>query len=294
MAFSEFGFPKSHAAAFAILAYQSAWLHRAYPAEFLCALLNAQPMGFYPPATLLRDGERRGVRDAAAGRQPKRRRLHGRGVRRGGADRPRLRQGRRHPGRGARRRARPLRALSPTSATWCAARRWTPTSWRRWCGPAPATVRRPPPAALGARPAPRAAGPAEARQLALPLDAAPTPPLPRHGRVGADGGRPPGDGPDHRPAPDGAPAASLDPVIRTAASLREGSGGRVTVAGMMVARQRPGTAKGIVFLLLEDESGMANVIVPAGRLRARPDRRPLGAAGAGVGAAGAPRGDART
>ena len=61
VAFSEFGFPKSHAAAFAILAYQSAWLHRAYPAEFLCSLLNAQPMGFYPPATLLRDGERRGV-----------------------------------------------------------------------------------------------------------------------------------------------------------------------------------------------------------------------------------------
>src|SRR5690349_3686596 len=61
VAFSEFGFPKSHAAAFAILAYQSAWLHRAYPGEFLCALLNAQPMGFYPPATLLRDGERRGV-----------------------------------------------------------------------------------------------------------------------------------------------------------------------------------------------------------------------------------------
>ena len=55
---------------------------------------------------------------------------------------------------------------------------------------------------------------------------------------------------------------SLDPVIRTAASLREGSGGRVTVAGVMVARQRPGTAKGIVFLLLEDESGMVNVIVP--------------------------------
>ena len=48
-----------------ILAYQSAWLHRHYPAEFLCSLLNAQPMGFYPPATLLRDGERRGVDDAA-------------------------------------------------------------------------------------------------------------------------------------------------------------------------------------------------------------------------------------
>jgi error-prone DNA polymerase len=60
--FSGFGFPKSHAAAFALLAYQSAWLRHHYPAEFLCALLNAQPMGFYPPASLVRDGERRGVR----------------------------------------------------------------------------------------------------------------------------------------------------------------------------------------------------------------------------------------
>ena len=61
LGFSGFGFPKSHAAAFAILAYQSAWLHLHHPAEFLCSLLNEQPMGFYPPATLLRDGERRGV-----------------------------------------------------------------------------------------------------------------------------------------------------------------------------------------------------------------------------------------
>src|ERR687889_2134123 len=61
LAFSAFGFPKSHAAAFGLLAYQSAWLHRHYPAEFLCALLNAQPMGFYPPASLVRDAQRRGV-----------------------------------------------------------------------------------------------------------------------------------------------------------------------------------------------------------------------------------------
>src|SRR6059058_3157150 len=59
--FSGFGFPKSHAAAFGLLAYQSAWLRHHYPAEFLCSLLNAQPMGFYPPATLMRDGQRRGV-----------------------------------------------------------------------------------------------------------------------------------------------------------------------------------------------------------------------------------------
>ena len=59
--FSGFGFPKSHAAAFGLLAYQSAWLRHYYPAEFLCALLNAQPMGFYPPASLVRDAQRRGV-----------------------------------------------------------------------------------------------------------------------------------------------------------------------------------------------------------------------------------------
>ena len=61
VAFSGFGFPKSHAAAFGLLAYQSAWLRHHYAAEFLAALLNAQPMGFYPPATLVRDGQRRGV-----------------------------------------------------------------------------------------------------------------------------------------------------------------------------------------------------------------------------------------
>src|SRR5919108_615612 len=61
VAFSGFGFPKSHAAAFGLLGYQSQWLRCHYPAEFLCALLNAQPMGFYPPATLVRDAQRRGV-----------------------------------------------------------------------------------------------------------------------------------------------------------------------------------------------------------------------------------------
>ncbi|MGH3065377.1 MAG: DNA polymerase III subunit alpha, partial [Gaiellaceae bacterium] len=59
--FSGFGFPKAHAAAFGLLAYQSQWLKHYHPAEFLCALLNAQPMGFYPPATLVRDAQRHGV-----------------------------------------------------------------------------------------------------------------------------------------------------------------------------------------------------------------------------------------
>ncbi|HEY4411664.1 MAG TPA: error-prone DNA polymerase, partial [Gaiellaceae bacterium] len=61
VAFSGFGFPKSHSAAFGLLAYQSAWLRHHYYPELLAALLNAQPMGFYPPATLVRDGQRHGV-----------------------------------------------------------------------------------------------------------------------------------------------------------------------------------------------------------------------------------------
>src|SRR5689334_15752458 len=61
VAFSGFGFPKSHSAAFGLLAYQSAWLRHHYGPEFLAALLNAQPMGFYPPATLVRDAQRHGI-----------------------------------------------------------------------------------------------------------------------------------------------------------------------------------------------------------------------------------------
>src|SRR3982751_1148234 len=61
VAFSGFGFPKSHSAAFGLLAYQSAWLRHHYSAEFLAALMNAQPMGFYPPATLVRDAQQHGV-----------------------------------------------------------------------------------------------------------------------------------------------------------------------------------------------------------------------------------------
>ncbi|MFQ5472750.1 MAG: DNA polymerase III subunit alpha, partial [Dehalococcoidia bacterium] len=59
--FAEFGFPKSHAAAFGLLAYQTAWLRTYYPAESLCALFNAQPMGFYAPHVLVNDGKRHGI-----------------------------------------------------------------------------------------------------------------------------------------------------------------------------------------------------------------------------------------
>jgi error-prone DNA polymerase len=59
--FGEYGFPESHAASFALIAYATAWLKRHHPGVFLCALLNAQPMGFYSPATLVEDAKRHGV-----------------------------------------------------------------------------------------------------------------------------------------------------------------------------------------------------------------------------------------
>jgi len=59
--FAEYGFPKSHAAAFGLLAYQSCWLKHHHPTEFLCSLLNNQPMGFYAPHVLINDGKRSGL-----------------------------------------------------------------------------------------------------------------------------------------------------------------------------------------------------------------------------------------
>ncbi|OJY94502.1 MAG: error-prone DNA polymerase [Lysobacterales bacterium 63-13] len=60
--FGEYGFPESHSASFALLAYASAWLKCHHPAAFTCALLNSLPMGFYGPAQLIRDARRHGVR----------------------------------------------------------------------------------------------------------------------------------------------------------------------------------------------------------------------------------------
>ncbi len=59
--FGDYGFPESHSASFALLAYVSAWLKHYHPAAFTCALLNSQPMGFYSPSQLIQDARRHGV-----------------------------------------------------------------------------------------------------------------------------------------------------------------------------------------------------------------------------------------
>ncbi|HZA14327.1 MAG TPA: error-prone DNA polymerase, partial [Myxococcaceae bacterium] len=60
--FANYGFPESHSASFALIAYASAWLKRYYPGAFAAALLNSQPMGFYAPHTIVDDARRHGVR----------------------------------------------------------------------------------------------------------------------------------------------------------------------------------------------------------------------------------------
>src|SRR5258705_12690313 len=59
--FGEYGFPESHAASFALIAYATSWMRKHYLPEFTASLLNAQPMGFYSPATIVGDARRHGL-----------------------------------------------------------------------------------------------------------------------------------------------------------------------------------------------------------------------------------------
>jgi error-prone DNA polymerase len=266
--FSGFGFPKSHAAAFGLLAYQSAWLRCHYPAEFLCALLNAQPMGFYPPATLVRDAQRRGVEvvppdvNLSGARCEAEQGVVRVGIgyvtsigeddakafvaerERGGPFRDLTDLVQRAP-----LAERGLEALVASGAcdSFGASRR--ALLWELGLVPRSASV----PGSLG-----------EERQLALPLDpTAETPELPEQTvweRMLADYRT-------TRLTVGTHPLELLRPhlppgTLASTELLESPSGRRVKAAGMVVARQRPATANGVVFMLLEDELGPFNLIVP--------------------------------
>ena len=266
--FAAFGFPKSHAAAFGLLAYQSAWLRHHYPREFLCALLNAQPMGFYPPASLVRDAQRRRVevRGPDVNRSAARCALEDEAVRIGleyvrslGEEEARAVTAERERGgpftdvrdlaqRTELDRAR-LEALvaSGVCDSFGGGRR--KLLWELGFVPRAQTV-------------PGSGG--DEQQLALPLDpTAATPGLRKQTpweRMLADyrttslsvGTHPLALLREHLPK---------GTLSSRELAAREGSG-QVAVAGMAVARQRPATANGVVFMLLEDEFGQVNLIVP--------------------------------
>ncbi len=285
--FSGFGFPKAHAAAFGLLAYQSAWLRHHYPAEFLCGLLNEQPMGFYPPASLVRDAQRRGVEvrppdvnlsEARCSLEPCRGvasaspplvgapRASTHAVRVGlayvssvGKDDAEALEAEREangPFRGVgdlARRAQisrdALEALVRGGACDGFGPRRRDLLWELGLATRPRSVE-------GTR--------GEAKQLPLPLDpTAETPTLPdltRWERMLADyreTGLSVGTHPLSLLRPHLPSGTLSSPELHEA---RHGS--PVAFAGMAIARQRPATAKGIVFMLLEDEHGQVNLIVP--------------------------------
>ncbi len=269
--FGTYGFPESHAASFALLVYVSAWLKCHYPEVFAAALLNSQPMGFYAPAQIVRDAREHGVelRPADVNASDWDCTLE--------------------PSAGAhfalRLGLRQIKNLAEAEARALTAARGNGYAdvlslWRR--------------AGLGAK-ALEALARADAfgtlgldRRAALwavkglPLGAAGAAPLPLFAAAGEE---------ERGPEPAVAlPAAALsEEVVDDYRSLRlslkahpvsflredlagEGlveaarlkelpDGAWVRIAGLVLVRQRPGSAKGVIFATLEDESGVANVIV---------------------------------
>jgi error-prone DNA polymerase len=263
VAFSGFGFPKSHAAAFGLLAYQSAWLRHHYAPEFLASLLNAQPMGFYPPATLVRDGQRHGVET----RPPDVNRSEAGCVIEEGAVRVGLKYvtglgeddaeavAANRPYSSVREVAQrtglsgdELRALAESGACDCFGLRRRELLWQLGLVPRPASV-------------PGTAG--TAKQLALPLEpTVETPDLPEPTvweRMLTD----------YRTTslsvgvhPLELLRPHLPPGTLSSEELRERPHrAEVQFAGLVVARQRPSTANGVVFMLLEDEHAQVNLVI---------------------------------
>jgi error-prone DNA polymerase len=272
--FSGFGFPKAHGAAFGLLAYQSTWLRVHYGPEFLCSLLNEQPMGFYPPDALVHEAQRRGVEVLAPD------------VNHSDAECELDDQGRVRIGLGYVRsvREQEVKDLVAVREAGGRFRNLSDLASRSgssapslellaWSGACDSLVQN---AGSGAGASPRrialwqlgVATPGRkvpgGTQLALPLDLPAPPELRRLSdwdTMLADYGT---TGLTTRTHPiallrDRLPADSV--TSRDLETLRHGR--RVRVGGLVVARQRPGTANGIVFILLEDEFGTVNLIVPA-------------------------------
>jgi error-prone DNA polymerase len=267
--FSGFGFPKAHSAAFGLLAYQSAWLRIHYGAEFLCALLNEQPMGFYPPDSLVHEAQRRGVRVAPpdAGRSSLLCRVErvsgGLTVRIGLAYVKGVKEEEMEALVAERERGGTFEGIADLAARSGASRDGLERlAWAGALDELPfgegdvGDRRRVDSWRLGV------AGTAAAKQLALPLAPPPAPelePLSRWQKVVEDYRSTGVNLGEH-------PLALLrdslgEGVVRSSELPKIDDGATVEVAGMVVARQRPETAKGITFMLLEDERGTINLVV---------------------------------
>jgi error-prone DNA polymerase len=262
--FSGFGFPKSHAAAFGLLAYQSAWLRHHHPAEFLCALLNAQPMGFYPPASLVRDAQRRGVevRPPHVNRSEAKCSIEDGAVRIGLEYVTSLGAGDAQTVAGA----APFESVVELSQRTSIGQEGLESLIASGACDCLGTPRRALLWELGLVPRSQSvpgSGGVE-RQLALPLDpTAETPELaePTEWEEMLANYRRTSLSVDVHPMELIRP--HLPQGVLSSHDLGQAQDrSRVAVAGMAVARQRPSTANGVVFMLLEDEFGQVNLIVP--------------------------------
>jgi error-prone DNA polymerase len=268
--FGEYGFPESHAASFALIAYVTAWLRCHYPAAFTAALLNAQPMGFYHPSTIVDEARRRGVELRAIDVQ---RSAWDCTLEAGGDDRhdrhdrPAVRMGLRYvKGLGAAERAALEAEPGPYASLEALVRR------TRLARPALHALAEA--GALDGFGLDRRAAIWAVRGLAVLKDS----PLPLPEMIAPAGQQPlfvPLSGEeavawDYRRAQHsvhGHPLASWRPALRaiglrdTAALRRLRDGTPAEAVGAVTCRQRPQTAHGVTFVTLEDEAGMLNVIV---------------------------------
>ena len=261
-AFALYGFPESHASSFALLAYASAYLKAHHPAAFYAALLNHQPMGFYHAATVVKDAQRHRQRllpvDVTRSGWPCT--IEGGAVRLGLNYVKGLRE---RAGRAivaaraacafgsvadvARRAGLERDELATLAASGAFASLGGTRRANLW------TAARPPSGDLFAG-------------IADAPDPSPLREMNADERLAADYR---GTGVTLGPHPMALRRSALArwsgrPILR-AVDLRRGrDGSRVRVAGNVIVRQRPGTAKGFVFLSLEDETGIANVIVTPG------------------------------
>src|SRR5262245_31566883 len=259
LAFSSYGFPESHAISFAYLVYASAWLKRYYPAAFTAALLRAQPMGFYSPASLIGDARRHGVQvrgvdvnasgilatleETPVPGQPAIR-LGLAAVRNMGTEpAARIVSGQPYTGLEdfARRTALPARALEALAMAGAFGSFGAPRREALWAAGAAATIRagQLPGTTVGLE-APSLPAMTAAEETFADLWAT--------GTYGT------------HPLAHVRRQLTEDGVIGAAELKTAPPGAAVVVAGLVTHRQQPGTARGVVFLSLEDETGMANVI----------------------------------
>ena len=271
--FGDYGFPESHAASFALLVYVSAWMKRHYPAVFTCALLNSQPMGFYAPAQLVRDAREHDVivrpPDVNFSQWDCTLELN-------------------EAGKGAyalRLGLRQIRGLKEADGEWVVAARGNryadPAAiWRRAGLDGAALEKLARADAFASMGLSRREALWAARRFVAANANGDAKPLPLFEAVGDDGwGTEASVTLPEMPLGEAVMAdyTSIRMSLRChpMALLREGFGNAtpaeklintendswITVVGLVLARQRPGTAKGVIFATLEDETGVANVIV---------------------------------